>query len=96
MAINPVSQAGFQGFQASVARAQDAAERIAGQALPGTPPAPANPAVVQPPPAAEPSGPTDLPGALVELRAADLQARAAARAIEAGEESLGKLIDIRA
>lgn len=96
MAINPVSQSGFQGFQASLARAQDAAQRIAEQANPVTPPASANPAAPNPAVAEPPEPPNDLAGAVVDLRSAELQARAAARVIEAGEESLGKLIDIRA
>ena len=95
MAINPVSQAGYQAFQNSLSKAQDAAQRIAAVATPspGAPAAPAAPAVT---PADESASSDDLAGAVVDLRSAELQARAAARVIEAGEESLGKLIDIRA
>ncbi|MFM7274535.1 MAG: hypothetical protein ACKO4A_11870 [Gammaproteobacteria bacterium] len=95
MAINPVSQAGLQGFQDSLTRAQDAAQRIAAQSLPVSPPAPGAPPAANPP-AAQEADDTDFAGAVVDLRAAELQARASARVIEAGEESLGTLIDIRA
>ena len=95
MAINPVSQAGFQGFQDSLARAQDAAQRIASQSLPVASPAPGAPPAASPP-AAQEADDADFAGAVVDLRAAELQARASARVIEAGEESLGTLIDIRA
>jgi hypothetical protein len=91
MAINPVSQAGFQGFQDSLARAQDAAQRIASASLPVSPPPPA-----ANPPVDQESAASDSTGAVVDLRVAELQARASARVIEAGEESLGTLIDIRA
>lgn len=95
MAINPVSQTGFQGFQNGVARAQDAAQRIASQSLPVSAHSPGAPAAANPPVVQEAED-SDLAGALVDLRSAELQARASARVIEAGEESLGKLIDIRA
>ncbi len=76
MSTVSVGQAGWNGIRDGMARAQDAATRIASGAAAGEP--------------------AELVDAVVELEAAEQQVQASARVVEAGNRTLGALLDVLA
>lgn len=97
MAIGSIASNGVQGFQRAREQAQDAAARIArANVTEEAQETDVNGQPVAAPNQAQPAPREDLVQPLVELREAELNARANARSIEAENRTLGSLLDIRA
>ncbi|MBI2380744.1 MAG: hypothetical protein HYV16_08315 [Gammaproteobacteria bacterium] len=97
MPVGSIANNGVQGFQRAREQAADAAARIARASVTEeTQDTEANGQVAGAPNQAQPAPREDLVQPLVELREAELNARANARSIEAENRTLGSLLDIRA
>lgn len=95
MALSPLGSNGLQGLNRSLDQVQQASERIARAGL--DPARNAEAATVNNPSAQSANAPerTDVTQPLVELREAELNARANTRSIEAENKVIGSLLDIR-
>lgn len=97
MAINSIGANGVQGLNRALEQADQASRQIARANIrPDEVDETQNPQATPTPQPAQTPEPTDLVQPLVELREAELNARANARSIEAENQIIGSLLDIRA
>lgn len=82
MEVNSILNTGIQGFQEATNKANEAAQKIASQSISDSSEQGINQA--------------DLANELVNLKSAEIDAKANARVIETSDEVLGTLLDIKA